>query len=146
MIDHEKLKPILEGYKAYFPVHWEDEKYKWEAIQHFQDHWDIDVENFVDMFKQATDKTSNLLASGYAYPRGMITNFAKADDEAKRSMFRDLFDESVDLGARVYAFQKAAEVIRVKHDDGTQSNHYQKTNATSSYLWLRYPDKEYFSM
>lgn len=71
------------------------------------------------MFKQATDKTSNLLASGYAYPRGMITNFAKADDEAKRSMFRDLFDESVDLGARVYAFQKAAEVIRVKHDDGT---------------------------
>lgn len=32
MIDHEKLKPILEGYKAYFPVHWEDEKYKWEAI------------------------------------------------------------------------------------------------------------------
>ena len=80
MIDLEKMNPILEGYKAYFPSHWDDEKYKWEAIKHFQDHWNIDAENFGEMFKQATDKTFNLLASGYAYPRGMITNFAKADE------------------------------------------------------------------
>ena len=66
MIDLEKLNPILEGYKAYFPSHWDDEKYKWEAIKHFQDHWNIDAENFGEMFKQATDKTFNLLASGYA--------------------------------------------------------------------------------
>lgn len=37
MIDLEKLNPILEGYKAYFPSHWDDEKYKWEAIKHFQE-------------------------------------------------------------------------------------------------------------
>lgn len=66
MIDVEKLKPVLEGYKAYFPVHWNDEMYKWEAVKYFQDHWDIEAENFGDMFKQATDKTFNLLASGYA--------------------------------------------------------------------------------
>lgn len=72
MIDLERLKPVLEGYKAYFSSHWDDEKYKWEAIKHFQDHWDIDAENFGDMFKQATDKTFNLLASGYAYPRGRL--------------------------------------------------------------------------
>ena len=69
MIDLEKLKLILEGYKAYFPSHWEDEKYKWEAVKHFQDHWNIDADDFGEMFKQATDKTFNLLASGYAYPR-----------------------------------------------------------------------------
>ena len=51
MIDLEKLNPILEGYKAYFPSHWDDEKYKWEAVKHFQDHWNIDAENFGDMFK-----------------------------------------------------------------------------------------------
>ena len=143
MIDLEKLNPILEGYKAYFPSHWDDEKYKWEAIKHFQDHWDIDADNFGDMFKQATDKTFNLLASGYAYPRGMITNFAKADDEATRAMFRNLFDESQDLAARVDAFQTAAEEMRAKYDDGTWRNHYQNTNAISTYLWLRYPDKYY---
>ncbi len=143
MIDLEKLNPILEGYKAYFPSHWDDEKYKWEAIKHFQDHWDIDAENFGEMFKQATDKTFNLLASGYAYPRGMITNFAKADDEATRTMFRNLFDESQDLAARVDAFQTASEELRSKYDDGTWRNHYQNTNAISTYLWLRYPDKYY---
>lgn len=143
MIDLEKLKPILEGYKAYFPSHWDDEKYKWEAVKHFQDHWNIDAENFGDMFKIATDKTSNLLASGYAYPRGMITNFAKADDEATRTMFRNLYDESQDLAARVDAFKTTSEEMRSKYDDGTWRNHYQNTNAISTYLWLMYPDKYY---
>lgn len=143
MIDTNKMLPVLEGYKRYFPKHWDDEKYKWEAVKYFQEHWDIDAPNFGDMFKKATDKTFNLLASGYAYPRGMITNFAKADDEATRLMFRDLFDESKDLAERVDAFQTASEVIRAKYDDGTWRNHYQNTNAISTYLWLMYPDKYY---
>lgn len=146
MIDLEKLRPIIEGYKKYFPIHFSgenNEKYKWEAVKHFQDHWDIDVENFGEMFKQATDKTFNLLASGYAYPRAMITNFAQADDEGTRDMFRALFDESVDLAVRVDEFQTAAEDMRAKYDDGTWHNHYQSTNAISTYLWLRYPDKYY---
>lgn len=143
MINLEKLKPIIAGYKTYFPSHWKDEKYKWEAIQHFQNHWNIDAENFGDMFKQATDKTFNLLASGYAYPKGMIINFAKADDEGTRSMFRALFDESVDLTVRIEAFLASSEEMRAKYDDGTWGKHYQNTNAISTYLWLRYPDKYY---
>lgn len=143
MIDIVKLRPILAGYKAYFPSHWDDEIYKWEAIKHFQDHWNIEAENFGEMFKEATDKTFNLLASGYAYPRGMMINFAKADDAAARQMFRDLYDESRDLAERVDAFQAASEAIRAKYDDGTWRNHYQNTNAISVYLWLRYPEKYY---
>ena len=54
MIDLEKLKPVLEGYKSYFPDHWDGEKYKWEAVKHFQDHWDIEAECFGEMFKKAT--------------------------------------------------------------------------------------------
>lgn len=143
MIDLKKLTPVLEGYKAYFPGHWDGEKYKWEAVKHFQDHWDIDAENFGEMFRKATDKTFNLLASGYAYPRAMIINFAQADDEAARSMFRNLFDESRDLSGRIDAFQAASEELRSKYDDGTWRSHYQNTNAISTYLWLRYPDKYY---
>ena len=143
MIDTGKLRQVLEGYKAYFPSHWDDEKYKWEAVKHFQDHWNIEAEDFGAMFKEATDKTYNLLASGYAYPRRMIQIFAKADEAAVRQMFRELFDESRDLAERVKAFQASAEAIRAKYDDGTWSNHYQNTNAVSTYLWLRYPDKYY---
>ena len=56
MIDIEKLRPILVGYKEYFPSHWDNEKYKWEAIKHFQECWNIEAENFGEMFKQATEK------------------------------------------------------------------------------------------
>ena len=146
MIDYERLKPILEGYKKYFPSNFDganNEKYKWEAVKHFQDNWDLEAENFGDMFKIATEKTYNLLTSGYVYPRGMIIRFAEADDEATRSMFWDLFDESKDLSLRVENFQIAAETLRVKYGDGTWNNHYQNTNSISTYLWLRYPDKYY---
>ena len=47
MINLGKLTPVLDGYKKYFPIHWNDEKYKWEAIKYFQDNWNIDAENFV---------------------------------------------------------------------------------------------------
>ena len=142
-IDVDKLKQVLDRYKEYFPNHWNDEKYKWEAVKHFQDHWNIEAEDFAEMFKQATGKTFNLLSSGYSYPKGMIYNFAKADSETTRSMFRKLFDETVDLDVRVDEFQATAEDMRAKYDDGTWKNHYQNTNAISTYLWLRYPDKYY---
>ena len=143
MIDAQKTVGIIESYKQYFPERWEDEKYKWEAVKHFQDNWDIEAENFGAMFKKATDKTFNLLASGYAYPRGMILEFAKADDTAVREMFRRLFDESLALSDRVTEFMKTAEELRNKYNDGTWKQHYQNTNYISTYLWLMYPDKYY---
>ena len=143
MINAHKIVAIIESYKPYFPEHWEDEKYKWEAVKHFQDNWDIEAENFGVMFKKATDKTFNLLASSYAYPRGMILEFAKADDNAVREMFRRLYDESLDLSNRVTAFMNTAEELRNKYNDGTWKQHYQNTNYISTYLWLMYPDKYY---
>ena len=68
MFDNEKLMAALTAYKQYFPLHWKDEKYKWEAVQYFQNNWDIEAENFLDMFMKATDKTFNLLASMNNYP------------------------------------------------------------------------------
>ncbi|MCD7854896.1 MAG: AAA family ATPase [Clostridiales bacterium] len=143
MIDYEKLKPVLEGYKKYFPKHWKDEKYKWEAVKQFQTYWNIEAENFGDMFKQATEKTANLLAMGHAYPKAMILNFIEADSEKVRQMFRDLYKKEEDLAVRVEKFQEAAEEMRVKYDDGTWNNNYQSTNAISTYLWLRFPDNYY---
>lgn len=143
MFDQEKLVAVIAAYKEYFPNHWKDEKYKWEAIQSFQEHWNISAENFLDMFMEATDKTYNLLANMNNYPRGMIKSFAMAAPEAVRSMFMDLFDESKNLAQRIEQFITSAEDLRVKYDDGTWKQHYQTANAISTYLWLKYPDKYY---
>ena len=143
MFDQEKLVAVIAAYKDYFPNHWKDEKYKWEAVQYFQEHWNISAENFLDMFMEATDKTYNLLANMNNYPRGMIKSFAMADPEAVRFMFMALFDESQNLAQRIEQFITSAEDLRVKYDDGTWKQHYQTANAISTYLWLKYPDKYY---
>lgn len=143
MINFDNLKNVVAAYKEYFPSHWEGERYKWEAIKHFQDHWDINAPDIASMFETATEKTYNLLASGYFYPKRMILNFAKADAEATRAMFIKLYDETKDLSERVDQFQIDAENIRSEYDSGAWKNHYQNTNAISTYLWLRFPDKYY---
>lgn len=144
MIDLEKLKDVLVDYKRDFvSQQWGNERYKWEAVKHFQDHWDINAPDFVEMFTKATDKTNNLLASMNNFPRGMIQNFASVEPETTRAMFINLFDETKDLVERVEKFQSDAEALRAKYDDGTWRQHYQNTNSISIYLWLRYPDKYY---
>lgn len=141
--DMAKLHMLINDYKKHFEIHWKDEQYKWIAVKHFQDNWNINTDNFGKMFKKATDKTINLLASGYSYPKAMIQEFAKADDEATRKMFINLYDETKDLSERIVSFIAASDDLKNKYDDGTWKNHYQTINAISTYLWLMYPDKYY---
>lgn len=140
----EKFNQALEQYKVEFtPSHWYEEKYKWVAVQHFQDNWDIEAPDFYGMFSRATEKADNLLSAMNYFPRGMIQEFARADAEFVRSMFINLFDESLDLGGRVSKFISNAEAMKIKYGEDKWWNHYQKANAISTYLWLRYPDKYY---
>ena len=42
MFNKIRLKEILSEYKKVFIQHqWPNEKYKWEAVQCFQDKWDL---------------------------------------------------------------------------------------------------------
>lgn len=143
MIDIDKLNEILTEYKKHFKNRWNNEKYKWQAIKHFQSHWNIEAANFGKMFEYATSKTANLLTSKNFYPREMIINFAKNDDEIVRQMFRRLFNKNEPLSGRIELFQDTSETLRQKYDEGTWKNHYQNIYTISVYLWLMFPDKYY---
>ena len=123
--DSNEAKPTpLSLYKQDLHSFWGDEKYKWEAVKQFQDNWDIDAENFGEMFKVATSKHVNLLASMNYFPVGMILNFAEYDQERTRNMFRTLYDESRNLAERINSFIDESEAIRKTHDSEWR-NHYQ---------------------
>lgn len=122
MIDIDKLNEILTEYKKIFKNRWNDEKYKWQAIKHFQSHWNIEAANFGKMFEYATSKTANLLTSKNFYPREMIINFAKNDDEIVRQMFRRLFNKNEPLSERIELFQDTSETLIQKYDEGTVKN------------------------
>lgn len=129
-------------YKHDFPTFWNEERYKWEAVQRFQEKWDIEADDFSTMIKDATDKHGNLLASMNYYPIRMIQDFAAVDKERTRNMFRMLYDEEKDLAHRITNFIEEAEAMRKTHDSEWK-NHYQDLRAISVYLLSRYPEKYY---
>ncbi len=143
MFNQLRLKEALRQYKKDFvATHWNEEKYKWEAVKCFQDNWDIHAADFENMLSQSLSKTSNLLASTNNFPAGMIIEFAHAAPEKVRAMYMDLFDESKDVFGRIESFKKQSNILLKKYKS-TAKQHYQHENAITTYLWLRYPDKYY---
>ena len=152
MINKEMLNRVLLAYREDFhrkdpklkgKTHWEDERYKWRAVKRFQDVWDPKADDFAAMFKKATDKCYNLLASQSNYPRAMMIEFAKADPEAVRKMFDDLFTEQKSVVDRVNQFISEAERLRKTYGDKVWKSHYQNNNSVSTYLWLNFPERYY---
>lgn len=135
----EKLQNALVEYKKIFDERWQGEKYKWEAVKWFQDHWDINANDFADMFAKATEKTANLLASMNNFPRKMMIQYAQDDAEAVRAMFINLYDESKDVTERILQFQSSAQDLCDRLSPGYQ--HYQRPMAITVYLCLKYPQK-----
>ncbi len=144
--DIEKFNKALVFFRTSFVEHWEDEKYKWQVVKHFQENWNIDAEDFSAMFESATKKAHNLLVSGNFFPREMILDFSKENPETTRQMFEILFDENKNLSERIEKFKNIADKLQETHNQNNSSkwkSHFQTDNAISTYLWLRFPQKYY---
>ena len=141
MIEQTWLNKYLDAYKRDFTeLVWPGEKYKWQAVKHFQDNWDVQTNDFTTMLETSLSKTDNLLVSAGNFPLVMIKRFSKSDPERVRAMFIALFNEDVEIFERIDAFkQESAQLLEI---DGAGS-HYQNENTISTYLWLRYPNKYY---
>lgn len=140
MINKKVFNELLAKYKEDFPKYWPNERYKWIAVKWFQEHWDINAEDFSSMIKIAMSKTSNLLASYNNYPYLVIMDIAKKFPEETRAMFINLFDESKDILERIKLFKDTSKLLYAQFETG---QHYQNENAITVYLWLHYPDKYY---
>ena len=143
-----KIHFIIAHYKANFPTVNKQERYKWEAIHWYKQHWDIDAPDFAKMLATAFSKAANLLSSGMYYPYKMITEYAKANPEAVREIFRILHNEQLPLADRYQAFKQSCE-SRIKQlkqtmpDPSKPLNHYQDPRAVMVYLTFQYPEKYY---
>ena len=149
MFDKNKLQEILTEYKRDFTKHWQDEKYKWEAVKCFQDNWNINAADFLLMMKRSFSKTYNLLSSANNLPLEMITEFAKISSENVRTMYINLFDENQDIYKRYDIFKTYSNNLLIEYLNNDKSKyknvklHYQSENSISTYLWLHYPNKYY---
>lgn len=152
MFNRGKLALALEAYRKDFhtkaayrknKTHWEDEQYKWIAVKHFQDNWDIDAADFSAMLRRSIELHDNLMDTDWVYAGDRIREMAELAPETVRQMFRDLYDESKSVVDRVNRFSNEAEKIRKTYRDEEWKSHYQNVTTISTYLWSEYPDKYY---
>lgn len=143
MINTAILQDVIAEYKKVFnDEQWPEEKFKWRAVQCFQDNWKVDSDNFAEMLKASLSETHNLLDSRNNFPRGAINVLAENYPEEVRGMFLDLFDEQKDVFERIQNFKQQSSRLHEQLNNGRRS-HFQNESAISTYLWLRYPEKYY---
>lgn len=123
-----------------------NEAYKWEAVQHFQDHWNLDADDFAAMLRKSLGATGNLIDNRVVQPSAGLLELARHDPEALRTLFRELFaDDSGDLKRRqdqIDAFVSSTNEQLVRQAPGKWKLE-QDTRATIAYLSLYHPDDNY---
>lgn len=134
---------IYDYYKKHYGQIEQKEIYKWKAVVHFQNTWDIEAKDFPKMLEKALSKTSNLMSSGSYFPRRMIVWAAEKEPEEVRLLFRLLYDLSLDIKERIETFRSGIDAIIEKHKEGTIGKSYQDHRAVMVYLNMRYPEKYY---
>ena len=156
------IKGIIAAYKADFARVDDEERYKWEALKHYKNNWNINAEDFAEMYREAyryageTYKRprdgkpdgGNLLTSSMYYPYRMMCSLAQFEPETIRGLFKCLFDETKPLSHRLEAFSGGCDACferfcRSAFAKGNEKKHDQDLRATSLYLAFEYPGKYY---
>lgn len=137
------IKHIIEKYKENFKEQDKEERYKWQAVKHFLDNWDIDAGDFPVMLKKSLDKAYNLLNDGYNFAAGVIVYFSEKEPETVRNMFKRLFNEDDDILDRIKDFIAESDAMLEKYRTEKVRRHYQNARRICVYLFFRFPDKYY---
>jgi len=88
--------------------------------------------------------SSNLWASQFFFPKKVMLEFIKHDQERVRQMFKDLFNEEKDIENRIDLFVYHCDQLReeILETHPTYQNHYHDGyRIISVYLCFRYPMK-----
>jgi hypothetical protein len=138
------LEKYKDKYKAFIKSADYDELYKWESMKNFQDNWDIDANDFRSMYDRsfANEISSNLWASQFFYPKQTMLEFIKIDSERVRSMFKELYDEAVDIEKRIDRFvYNCDELLNEfqKINPNAKHHFHDRYRMISVYLCFRFP-------
>ncbi|HXH99123.1 MAG TPA: hypothetical protein VNI52_02560 [Sphingobacteriaceae bacterium] len=137
--DIEKYKEFINSTRKF------DEVYKWEALQTFQENWNIEATDFRLMFDNSfKNKLNNLWANPHWFPKSVMLTFIELDKERVRTMFRELFDEDKLIDKRIDHFVwHCDELLKiVAAEQPTFKSHFHDgQRMITLYLAFRFPEK-----
>jgi hypothetical protein len=123
------------------------EAWKWEIVKNFQHNWDLEADDFAAMYDRSLHSLmSRRMWSDTGYePKKRMLEFISLQPDWTRHLFRDLFDESKSLEARIGRFLFGCDELmaeyREKHPTSIETSHYHDDyRMISLYLALRYPN------
>ena len=136
-IDYNKISNIADAYEKHFDVIFNGEKYKIDALEQFNKHWDINATDFAKMLENSFAKCANLLASGNYFAYAGIVEFAQAKPETARSLFKKLYNETEDFIICANDFKSQS----AEYFEPLNKSTYQDLHAVSVYAFFMYPHK-----
>ena len=150
-MNRENLRSLIQNYISNFELINDDkneEYYKWVAVKHFHDNWDISAGNFAEMFKESVKLTYNLINNHIVQPTSGIVKLAEREEltDKVRGAFTELFeDDDNDIDARqdkIYAFIETINKLLDEYEPG-RWKYTQDMRTVIFYLSLMYPEKNY---
>lgn len=141
----EKIKELIQHYIIFLqedPSN-EDEVYKWKAIEHFQQYWDIDTDDFYEMFKEAFRKRGNLV---YQNPFSFLDALGKYFPEQLRNLFLIIYgsDDFYTKLKRAKDFAENSIEELKKKLNKIKFNHQLDERTLSFLLTMQNPDENTF--
>ena len=142
---YEKINELIEYYitlRREDPAN-ENEVYKWQAIEHFEQHWDINASDFYEMFKESFKKRGNLV---YQNSFSFLDALGKHFPEQLRNLFIIVYS-SDDFYTKLekaenFAQNNIEELRKVLNK--TNFNHQFDERTLSFLLTMQNPNEETF--
>lgn len=142
---NEKINELIENYitlRREDPNN-ENEVYKWYAIDHFQQHWDINAVDFYEMFKESFRKRGNLV---YQNSFSFLDALGKYFPEQLRNLFIIVYssdDFYIKLDKAKSFAENSIEKLREKLNK-TNFNHQFDERTLSFLLTMQNPSENTF--
>lgn len=122
--------------------------YKWESLQHFQTHWDLEAADPAAMYENSfyNSETRRLWQTETWQPKRMMAEFWRFDPMTVRLMFEDLYNETREAEGRIARFLFGCDALLSDYKKArplsVDNNHYHGDfRMISLYLAFRYPEK-----
>lgn len=152
-MNYENLHKLIDRYEEniYYLNNAEcDEKFKWHAIQRFQDAWfapDAQVIPFHELFQNAIKGSSILVNNGTVQPANGVVKLAEKAPEEVERLFREVLfaDDDNDLDLRqdhMEEFLDGMEALLQQYYPASWK-YRQDRHAVSCYLAMYAPEKNY---
>ncbi len=122
--------------------HAHDEKYKFDALRHFQSTFDLNAQGLAANLKDALSKVDNLAVGASYYPVASIQAIAENEPDEARRALRILFSEDQPEHDRIAKFQEIMIPLSEKYSYKNVSYPFNMDlRFVSLLLSLQYPEK-----